>query len=213
MSAVRRALAVGSLAASAVIAAPPAGAVPRTIVRNLDRDPALERVVVRGRFGVGERVVLEDPCRGETVRHRLAVGGQTVDALRVRELDGATRRPEIFLDLRSGAAGHLGVIKVVRLGPSRRPCPTPVELFRYRPDHPPVRPPAGYSAVNFSARTRDYSRLYPGLEVRLAEGLFGPNDTALCCPSLARVTKLRYSRAEGRYVVYATRLVRFGLTG
>ena len=158
-------------------------------------------------------MLVEDACGGETVAHALTRRWDTVDALRVRELDGATRRPEIFLDLRGGAAGHIGVIAIVRLGPGPRPCPAPVDLFRYRPDHPSVRPPRGYGAVNFTARTGDYARAYPGLEVRLEEGLFGPGDLALCCPSLGRVTHLRYSRAEGRYVVYATRLVHVGLAG
>src|SRR3712207_5269330 len=90
------AVVAAALAASAAAQAAPAA--PRVTTANLDADRALERILVRGERGLGQRAIVEDVCGGKTVTHRLAGRWGSVDALRVRELDGATARPEIFLD-------------------------------------------------------------------------------------------------------------------
>jgi hypothetical protein len=209
---VRRAALIASLVA--LVTAPPAPAVPRTLEANLDGDRALERVLVRGKPFVAQRIVLEDRCGGTTVRHRLSRVWHSVDRVAVLDLDGVTRRPEIFFDMRNGAGGHVGVVKVVHFHRlARGACPVPVTLFRYSPDRPPVRPPAGYGAVNFLVTPEDYARRYRGKELRLDEGLFGPNDQALCCPSRQRRTFLRYAPSRERYVVYSTRLFSSALAG
>ena len=152
------------------------------------------------------RVVLVDRCAGRTAVHRLSGPYHSVGRLAVRQLDGVTRRPEIFFSLSSGAAGHVGVIKVVHFHAVRRgACPVPATLFRYSPDRPPLPPPPGLEPINFWAQVRDWSRAFPGREIRLEEGLLGPNDKPLCCPSTGRVTFFRYSPDRERYVVYRTR--------
>jgi hypothetical protein len=196
---VRRAALIASLAA--LVAAPPAPAVPRTLEANLDGDPAPERLVVRGERGLGQRVVLLDTCRGEPVRHRLTRVWHGVDRLVVRSLDGVTERPEILIDARNGAAGHVGVVKVVRY--TGAGCATPRTLFRYATDRPHLAPPAGYGITQFWVRVRNYEPSFRGLELRLSE-YYVDDDDSLCCPSAVRRTFLRYARSRGEYVPYRT---------
>ena len=115
--------------------------------------------------------------------------------------------------MRSGAAGHVGVVEVVHFHRvAGRACPVPVVLFRYSPERPLVPPPAGRAVVNFRAQAKEWSRRYAGKEIRLEEGLMRPGEP-LCCPSLARITFFRYSPSPECYVVYSTRLVGDRLAG
>jgi hypothetical protein len=196
---VRRAALLASLVA--LVAAPPAAAVPRTLDVNLDRDAARERLVVTGERGVGQRVVLVDTCRGEPVRYRLTRSWHGVDRLVVRNLDRTTRRPEVLIDARDGAAGHVGVIKVVRHKGAR--CPTPRTLFRYATDRPHFPPPAGYGITQFWVSAYDYRPRVRGLELRLSE-YYVDADDSLCCPSAVRRTLFRYARSRDAYVPYRT---------
>ena len=189
------------LGLAALVVAAPVGA----DVANLDADPRLESV-----GGVGptlrKRVVLEDRCAGEPVRFRLSPTHDVVEFVRVREVDGFGERPEVFLELRTGGGGHLGITKIVRLGERGEPgCAEPVMLFRYRPDAPRLEPPAGFAPTNWTVRVRDLSDQFRGKEIRLWEG-YVDRDDPLCCPSKQRVTRLRFDSDGDRYVVYRTRV-------
>ena len=119
----------------------------------------------------------------------------------VRDLDGVTKRPEILIDARNGAAGHAGIVKVVRY--TGRGCASPRTLFRYATDRPQLAPPAGYGITQFWVNVRNYERRFAGLELRLSE-YYVDGDDSLCCPSAVRRTFFRYSRCRGAYVAYRT---------
>jgi hypothetical protein len=190
-------------------------------VANLDGDPEPERVVPQqycealdGSLHLPQpactdeqfarrRLEIEDVCDGVTARRNISSVQDSVDRLRVVEADGSSDRPEIFFDMRSGATGRLGELRVVRFddGPG---CPTPRYLFRYPSMATLGRLSRGaVGRVNFFARLRDYSGRYRGQEVQLGETYVDRND-AFCCPSFRRVTYFRYRAGPDRYVRYKT---------
>ena len=151
------------------------------------------------------RVVLEDRCRSEPVRFRLSGAYDLVERLRVRGVDGFGERPEIVFELRSGAGGHGGLTAIVRYGERDQPgCVGPRGLFRYRPDAPPLEPPAGYGPSDWRVGIRNVAR-FRGKEIRLWEA-YVDRDDPLCCPSKQRVTHFRFDPDRDRYVVYRTRV-------
>jgi hypothetical protein len=188
---------------------------------NLDADPEPERVVPQqycesasGNVARPQpacandefprhRLEIEDQCNGASVRREISSVQDTVDRLRVVEADGSAGRPEIFFDMRSGATGRLGDLRVVRFDDSAS-CPAPRFLFRYPSKSTLGRVPRGAAGrVNFFARLRDYSSRYRGREIQLGETYVDRND-AFCCPSFRRVTYFRYSAKRQRYVRYRT---------
>lgn len=181
----------------ALLAAAPTAPAAPSIVANLDRDRPWERLSVRGEAPARRHVVLTDWCHTERVEHALTRSWDSIDLLRVRELDGATRQPEILIDARGGAGGHVGVVKVVRL--TGHGCPTARTIFRFSTAEPSY---GGLGTVNFSVRARNFVARYPGKELRLEAELMAPGDVALCCPSRERVKFFRYDRSRGRYVPY-----------
>ena len=134
------------------------------------------------------------------------------DNLALMRLKAADTRPgrEVFVDLRSGAAGRLGEARLVawreRAG---FPCAAPRNLFFYKD---PSRPPRGAtrSVSSFLISVRNVVRRYRGLEIALDERFLRRGD-ANCCGTFKKVTYWRYSRARDRYVRYRTvvRRVRF----
>lgn len=210
--------AVVALAGAAVAGAVGIGAVK---VVDLDSDPEPERVVPQqyceaadGTLRVPQptcrddefprrRLEVEDVCNGAAVRHDISSVQDTVDRLRVVEADGSADRPEVFFDMRSGATGRLGDLRVVRFDDASG-CPEPHYLFRYPTKATLGRVPKGAAGrVNFFARLRDYSARYRGREVQLTETYVDRND-AFCCPSFRRVTYFRYAPRSDRYVRYRT---------
>jgi len=201
------------------------------ISANLDNDPQLERLVpeeVCESIKTGSdrptpppcgetefsrhRIVVQDTCPGDQPRRiTLSSVQDTVDRLRVVEADGKTKRPEIFFDMRSGATGRGGEIRVVRYSPpagiachggkARR-------LFRY-PSHATLgRIPRGAAGHDsFSAFLGNYERRFAGKEIRVIE-TYVDRDDAFCCPSFRRVTYFRFSRARDEYTRYRTRVTR-----
>jgi hypothetical protein len=105
---------------------------PGPVSANLDSDPDLERVVpvqlcesLDGKRRVSppacadqefprRKVVIEDTCNGTPYTREISSVQDTVYRLRAINADGATQRPEIFFDTRSGATGRGGEIRVVR---------------------------------------------------------------------------------------------------
>jgi hypothetical protein len=217
------ALAIGLLAALASMAPADEGG---PVSANLDSDPDLERVVpvqicesFDGKRRVPppvcgdqefprHRIVIEDTCNGAPYTRDISSLQDTIYRLRVINADGATQRPEIFFDARSGATGRGGEIRVVRYDPISGSCWKPLTLFRY-----PTRatlglvPRGAAGHDSFGAQLGNFSGLYKGREIRMSE-TYVDSDDAFCCPSFRRVTFFRYKAAVNRYVRYQTRVKR-----
>jgi hypothetical protein len=194
---------------------------------NLDGDAALERIVPQevceaqdGRThlpaptcGADEfprhAVEIVDTCQGRPYVRRISSVQDIVDRLRIVNADGATNRPEIFFDMRSGATGRGGDIRLVRYDPvPGRPCWKPHRLFRYPTRATVGRIPRGAAGHDgFSAQLGNFSRRFDGLEVRVIE-TYVDSDDAFCCPSFRRVSLFRFRSGPNRYGRYRTRVTR-----
>jgi hypothetical protein len=153
--------------------------------------------------------VIQDTCVGEPYTRAASSVQDWVDRLRVVETDGATSRPEIFFDLRSGATGRGGDVRVVRYGDRKGGArPKTHTLFHY-PTTKTLGPiPRGAAGRDsFSAFVRDYRKQSRGKEIRLVE-TYVDRDDAFCCPSFRRVTYFRFARNPDTYVRYRTRVRR-----
>ena len=205
-------------AASAEVANP--------IAANLDSDSAPERVVAQelceatdGTISFPQpkcaddqfsrrRIEIDDTCAGAPYRRRLSSIQDDVYRLRVTEADGEASRPEIFFDMRSGATGRGGDVRVVRYDDRPGGCPAPHRLFRYPSSATLGAIPKGaVGRDSFSPALGDRSKRFRGKEIRLTE-TYVDKDDAFCCPSFKRVTYFRFSSAADRYVRYATRVRR-----
>jgi hypothetical protein len=155
------------------------------------------------------RVVIQDTCDGKPYTRDISTLQDTIDRLRVTNIDGATQRPEIFFDARSGATGRGGDVRVVRYDPPvQGTCWKPHQLFHY-PTRTTLGPiPRGAAGRDsFSPFVGNFSRRYNGREIRMVE-TYVDRDDAFCCPSFRRVTYFRYRGGRDRYVRYATRVKR-----
>jgi hypothetical protein len=199
---------------------------PGPVSANLDTDPGLERVVplqlcesLDGKRRVEppactdqefprRRVVIEDTCNEAPYTRDISSVQDTVYRLRVINADGATQRPEIFFDARSGATGRGGEIRIVRYDPIAGSCSKPRTLFRYpaRATLGPV-PRGAAGRDSFSPFLGNFSKRYNGRELRMVE-TYVDRDDAFCCPSFRRVSYFRYRGGRDRYVRYATRVKR-----
>jgi hypothetical protein len=193
---------------------------------NLDSDPALERVVGRllcqatdGSLHPPQpacgsdqfprrRVEVEDTCAGAPVSVPISSAQDVVFKLRVTEADGATARPEVFFDLRSGASGRVGDVRVVRYDDVSGGCPAPHDLFRYPSRRTLGRIPHGaVGRDSFSIAVRDYTRRFRGKELEVLES-YVDHDDAFCCPTYGRTSFFRFKRKLDRYVRYETHVRR-----
>ena len=194
------------------LAAPALGYLgPETRRGDLDGDRQDEtvravRVDVAGVEDMFDATAIEvgDSCPGGPVNRRIAGPQDNLALLRLRRAD--TRRGnEVFVDLRSGAAGRLGEARLVAW--RRRagfPCREPRDLFKYLSDRHTRTPRGGNGDISsFLIRLRDVTRRFRGLEVALDERFTRRRDP-LCCGSIQKVTYWRYSRARDRYVRYRT---------
>jgi hypothetical protein len=213
----------------ALLAAPPlalALGITTTRTANLDSDPPLEQVVPQevctslagparaSSCGADQfaqhRVVVADTCNGVPYAVVASSVQDAVDRLKIEDIDGRRDRPEIFFDMRSGASGRVGEVRVVRWEDRPGACPAVHDLFRY-PAHRtsgaiPRRRGARFR-VAFSPTLHDFSNRYRGKELLMRETYADRND-AFCCPSFARTTYFRYSPAKDAYVRYRTRVKR-----
>jgi hypothetical protein len=200
------------------------GAAPLSV--NLDSDAELERVVpleicesIDGKRRIPpsvcadnefprHKVVIEDICDGMPYARDISSVQDVVDRLRAVNADGATQRPEVFFDSRSGATGRGGDIRVVRYDPVENSCWKPHRLFRY-PTRATLGPiPRGAAGRDsFSAQLGNFSRRFNGREIRMIE-TYVDRDDAFCCPSFRRVTHYRYRSGTDRYARYSTRVER-----
>jgi hypothetical protein len=218
--------------AAAVLAAfiLPAVALSRPITKpktvNLDGDPALEQVIpqevceapaggataaVCGPDQFAQRrIVIEDTCNGVPYSRVVSTEQEAVIKLVVSNFEDLTPRPEIFFDLRSGAAARVGEIGIVSWedGATAADCPVARTLFRYPSKRTSGRLPRRAKAVSsFDAVLRDRSKRFGGKELRLTEFYVDRNDP-LCCASFRRVTWFGYSAGRDLYVRFKTRLSR-----
>jgi hypothetical protein len=198
MRVVRLPLFVVVLVAAAVLPSVAGGAVPRSIVANLDADRALERVVLRGTPGAGYRVFLVDDCRGRPVSHPVTRRWDDFWRLEVRELDGVTGRPEVFI---GGTMGNTGGDQLWAIVRSRGGCAKPRTLFRYRTDGEFLVPPT-YWVLESYVEPADYLPNVPGTELRLFQILWQERDGCLSCASHERRAYFLYLPALGRYSMY-----------
>jgi hypothetical protein len=182
---------------------------PRTA--NLDGDPELEQVIPE-QVEFGRRLVVQDTCAGAPYTRTISSEQEAVVKLEVSNLADITPRPEIFFDMRSGAAARVGQIGIVSWedGTTAGSCPEPRALFKYPSKRTNGRLPKRVKAVSaFDAALRDVSKKYAGKELRLTEFYVDANDP-LCCASYRRVTWFGYSAGRDLYVRFKSRLKRIG---
>jgi hypothetical protein len=208
--------AIPPLAGGAVIT------VPRTT--NLDDDPLLEQVIPQevclppGAAVVPpcapdqftqRQVVIADSCNGTPYTRVVSAQHEAVIKLVVSNFQDITPRPEIFFDLRSGAGGRAGEIRIVswQEGPTVG-CQEPRTLFRYPSKYTRGRVPRKARSLDtFDATLRDVSKSHAGKELRLRETYVDRND-ALCCPSFERITLFGYNAGMDLYVKFRTTVKR-----
>ena len=196
-----------------------------TKVVNLDGDPDLEHVIpqeacttLADRAVVAactpdqfaqRRIVIEDTCNGAPYSKVISSEQDDVYKLQVRQFDGLTPRPEVFFDLRSGATGGVGELRIVRWDDGLPgSCPRAKDLFVYPSKKTRGRVPRGAKYRDgFTERVRNFTKRYAGLEIRVSE-YYVDRDDANCCPSFRRFTWFGYSGGKDRYERYRTRVKR-----
>jgi hypothetical protein len=191
---------------------------PRTA--NLDDDPALEQVIPQevclppGAIVVPpcaldqfpqRQVVIADSCGGLPYSRVVSSQQEAVIKLVISNIEDITPRPEVFFDLRSGAGGRFGEIRVVRWQDAQPgACQEPRTLFRYPSKYTRGRVPRKAKALSgFDATLRNASKKYAGREIRLREVYVDRND-GLCCPSYQRITYFGYNAGMDLYVKFKT---------
>jgi hypothetical protein len=190
----------------------------KSVTGQMDSDPAPEQVKAvelpnatdPTNHDLSQTVVdVVDDCHSGKVEQRVA-GPQ--DALVTLKLVNADTRPgkEALIDMRSGASGRFGELRVVSL--RRAPagsgvCEQAHYDFLYLSTHPTPHPRGANGLTDFELTVRNFSRRYRGSELRLVEGWAKPSD-ALCCPTFEKTTFYRYDRRKDRYVRYASKVTR-----
>lgn len=192
------------------LAAVPAAAEYERVVRagNLDDDVASEQVRT---FAVREQgfnrtaVKVVDPCPGgEPYSRRISGTEDSLGRLQLVNADTRTGR-EVFVDLRSGAAGRSGEARVIawRRSPGKA-CGEPRKLFTYDTERRHERPRGASYLANFGATVQNASDAYRGREVVLSEAWARPGEGA-CCATIRHTRYFRYSVSADRYRLYRTR--------
>jgi hypothetical protein len=147
-------------------------------------------------------VHVKDACPGGERRSRVAGPQDSLAFLRLYRADTKPGR-EVYVELRSGAAGRAGEAHLVRW----RNCAGPRDLFRYTSERPTRRPRDAVSFGNFAIFVRQLERRFAGREIRLDESFLKRGDGA-CCPSIVKRTWFRYDRRSDRYERYRIRVIR-----
>jgi hypothetical protein len=180
---------------------------------NLDGDARaelLEPEKVADSYGY-EQVAyrIDDLCEADHVMHHHRLHSpQDNAAVQVAETDGDRERPEVRIVASSGASGRAGIVEVVRL--TDQPaggCPQPSTLLLWSSTNPRPRAPKGWAVASFGVR---YRAARPGSarrDVVITDHLAGPEDS-YARPSRKRVTRWRYDREPGRYVIASSRITR-----
>jgi hypothetical protein len=200
--------------------------VTKTKIANLDDDPAREEVIpqeiclpLADQAAVSDcspddypqrHIVVQDTCAGQPYAQVISSEQEAVIKLKVANFEPITHRPEIFFDLRSGAGGRAGEIRVVSWENAAGPtaCRAARNLFLYPSSRTSGKVPRPARARDtFDATLRNHAKRYAGKELRLRETYVDRND-AVCCPSFERVTWFGYSAGKDLYVRIGTRVKR-----
>jgi hypothetical protein len=202
-----------------VLLAAPAYAIfkPKTVSGNMDSDPDAEQVkAVRIPSSVDPNdddlaqvaVDVSDNCASGPTDQRIAGPEEALVTLRL--LDADTRPgKEALIDMRAGASGRHGQLRLVSLRPGAAgaACEVPHNDFSYLSTRPTRHPRGANALTDFEISVKDFNRHFKGKEVRLLEGWAKPTD-ALCCPSFDKTSFYRYDRKKDRYVRYAAKVKR-----
>ena len=88
---------------------------------------------------------------------------------------------DVFTDLRSGASGRVGEIRLVSWRPQvgGPVCAAPHILFKYSSRHPTHRPPGTVAMSDFVASVRDFTRALPRQGAAAERGLGHAHGRAL----------------------------------
>ncbi|HEY2602849.1 MAG TPA: hypothetical protein VGI67_14930 [Thermoleophilaceae bacterium] len=208
------------LAVLLAVAAPGAHALftQKTVTGNMDADPALEQVeAVRVPSPIDPTddtlaqtaVDVLDTCPTGQTDQRIAGPEEALVTLKLVDADTRPGK-EAFIDMRAGAAGRHGELRLVSLRPApagSTVCALPHDDFRYLSTRPTRHPRGAAELSDFELTIKDFSRRFKGKELRLLEGWAKPTD-ALCCPSFDKTTFYRYDTKKDRYVRYASQLKR-----
>ncbi|HYF27999.1 MAG TPA: hypothetical protein VD931_19810 [Baekduia sp.] len=159
---------------------------------DLDGDGAAETIQVRGADEpfAPRRAVVQTSCGDVALLRREHDLFVEVDIV---EGDGDRARPELLVEGRSGAAGRVGEIALVRFDRDARGCARPRHLFRH-PGQATRRPRgAAYSATGTVRLARD------GRHLTLRQGWYRRADGD-CCPTWIATAHLAYDARGQRYV-------------
>jgi hypothetical protein len=127
---------------------------------------------------------------------------RVIDAAR----DGQAR--ELAFEVRAGASGRGVQAKIVAFKPGPDGCVAVRRtLFSYPRADSIGRRPKGSSFASGSLQIKDFTKRYPGLELRTIESYARGNDPG-CCPTYERTSLWRFDQAGDRYRTYRTKLVR-----
>lgn len=208
-----------AVALAGVLFAAPAYALfkPKTVSGNMDSDPATEQVTavrIPGPVDPNDddlaqvAVDVLDTCPAGPTQQRVAGPEEALVTLKLLEADTRTGK-EALIDMRAGASGRHGLLRLVSLrpGPAGGPCEVPHNDFNYLSNRPTRHPRGANALTDFEIAVKDFSRRYKGKELRLLEGWAKPTD-ALCCPSFEKTSLYRYDRAQDRYVRYSAKVTR-----
>jgi hypothetical protein len=211
---------VSLLALAVLAAAVPAYAIfkPKTVSGQLDSDPDVEQVkaveipspVDPADHDLSQVAVdVVNNCPGGPTEQRIAGPQEALVTLRLVNADTHPGK-EAFVDMRSGASGRFGELRVVSLRPAPAGgavCQIPHDDFKYLSTHPTRHPRGTNALTDFELTVKNLTRRFNGRELRLLEGWAKPTD-ALCCPSFQKTTLYRYDRKRDRYVRYASKVTR-----
>ena len=191
---------------------------PKSVSGQLDSDPDVEQVKaveIPSPLDPTDHdlsqvaVDVLDNCPSGQTDQRIAGPEEALVTLR---LVNADTRPgkEAFVDLRSGASGRHGELRIVGLRPApsgSAVCAVPHNDFNYSSTRPTHHPRGANALTDFELSVKNLTRRFKGKELRLLEGWAKPTD-ALCCPSFEKTTLYRYDRKRDRYVRYASKVTR-----
>jgi hypothetical protein len=154
-------------------------------------------------------VEVADTC-ADGAEHALTLSREMdfVSLARVIDADGDGQARELAFEVRAGASGRAVQAKIVSFRPGAGDCVAVRRtLFSYpRADSIGARP-RGASFSSGALVVRDFTRRWPGLELRTDE-TYARGDDPGCCPTWERTSYWRFDRAGDRYRTYCTKLVR-----
>jgi hypothetical protein len=214
----RRPAILAALILALVLAAPASGLfTDKSVSGNLDSDSNIEKVVAERVPDPADpnddtlaqtAVDVVDQCGSTEIRVRIAGPQEALAELKLVDADTYPGK-DVLADLRSGASGRVGEVRLVSWRPSSGTpvCAAAHDLFKYRSSHPTHRPPHAVAMSDFVVSVKNFTRRFRGNELRLSEG-WATSADPLCCPTYEKLSFYRYVKARDRFVRYHTELKR-----